>query len=228
MCMKKARPMAVKRMGAAYHDSEADKSGIASATAVRKMLLDGQDISPVVPEFSREKIKQNRERIADSNMLKPLVIQKVLQTSAEELNCIFGAEEGLGNILKSRVRYWKTYEDIIEDLKSKRYTRTRIERVLVHTLLGIKKEDMLSASKYIRVLAFDEKGSRYLKQIKKAGFCQLPIITNINRDAAAFPEIAKTLEKDILAADIYNAAAGLDLYDNSEYVKKPFAAKTRP
>ena len=228
MCMKKARPMAVKRMGAAYHDSEADKSGIASATAVRKMLLDGQDISPVVPEFSREKIEQNRERIADSNMLKPLVIQKVLQTSAEELNCIFGAEEGLGNILKSRVRYWKTYEDIIEDLKSKRYTRTRIERVLVHTLLGIKKEDMLSATKYIRVLAFDEKGSRYLKQIKKAGFCQLPIITNINRDADAFPEIAKTLEKDILAADIYNAAAGLDLYDNSEYVKKPFAAKTRP
>ena len=228
MRMKKAHPIAVKRMGAAYHDSEADKSGIASATAVRKMLLDGQDISPVVPEFSREIIEQNRERIADSNMLKPLVIQKVLQTSAEELNCIFGAEEGLGNILKSRVRYWKTYEDIIEDLKSKRYTRTRIERVLVHTLLGIKKEDMLSASKYIRVLAFDEKGSRYLKQVKKAGFCQLTIITNINRDADAFPEIAKTLEKDILAADIYNAAAGLDLYDNSEYVKKPFAAKTRP
>ncbi|MCI7619960.1 MAG: nucleotidyltransferase [Firmicutes bacterium] len=228
MRMKKAHPIAVKRMGAGYHDSEADKSGIASATAVRKMLRERQDISPVVPEFSREIIEQNRGRIADSNMLTPLIIQKVLQTSAEELNSIFGAEEGLGNILKSRVRYWKNYEDIIEDLKSKRYTRTRIERVLVHALLGIKREDMLSASKYVRVLAFDEKGSRYLKRVKKAGFCQLPIITNINRDADAFPEIAKTLEKDILAADIYNAAAGLDLYDNSEYVKKPFAAKTRP
>lgn len=228
MHMKKAIPLAIRRRGAGYHDNEVDKDGIASATAVRKMLREGQDISPVVPEFSREILNRNRGRLTDSSMLTPLIIQKVLMTSAEDLNRIFGAEEGLGNILKSRVRYWKSYEDIIDDLKSKRYTRTRIERMLVHTLLGTKREDMMSASKYIRVLAFDEKGSRYLKQVKKAGSCKLPVITNINKDAACFPEISMTLEKDILATDIYNMAAGLDLYYNSEYVKKPFAAKTRP
>ena len=225
--MKKARPLAVKRLGAGYHDTDS-LDGMASATAVRKLLKEGGDISRMVPEFSREILNRNRGRLTDSSMLTPLIIQKVLMTSAEDLNRIFGAEEGLGNILKSRVRYWKSYEDIIDDLKSKRYTRTRIERMLVHTLLGTKREDMMSASKYIRVLAFDEKGSRYLKQVKKAGSCKLPVITNINKDAACFPEISMTLEKDILATDIYNMAAGLDLYYNSEYVKKPFAAKTRP
>ena len=225
--MKNARPLAVKRLGAGYHDTDSTE-GMASATAVRKLLKEGGDISRIVPEISREIIEKNTEHMAESEMLTSLIIQKVLQSSAGELNGIFGAEEGLGNIMKARVRYWKTYEDIVDDLKSKRYTRTRIERVLVHTLLGIKREDMLCASKYIRVLAFDEKGSRYLKQVKKSGECKRPIITNINRDKDAFSEIQATLEKDILAADIYNLACGRDLYAHSEYVKKPVAIKTHP
>ena len=130
--------------------------------------------------------------------------------------------------MKARIRFWKNYEDIISDLKSKRYTRTRVARVLVHTLLGIKREDVLSASNYIRILAFDERGSAYLKQVKKSGNCSLPVITNINRDAPAFPETAPALQKDILASDIYNLACGRDLYMNSEYVKKPSAVKTCP
>lgn len=225
--MKNARPLAVKRLGAGYHDTDS-LDGMASATAVRKLLKEGGDISRIVPEISREMLEKHKGHFADSQVLTPLIIQKVLQTSAEELNSVFGAEEGLGNIMKNRVRYWKSYEDIVDDMKSKRYTRTRIERVLVHTLLGIKREDMLCASKYIRVLAFDEKGSRYLKQVKKSGECYLPVITNINRDTDAFPEIRATLGKDILAADIYNMACGRDLYAYSEYVKKPAAIKTCP
>ena len=225
--IKNARPLAVKRQGAGYHDTDT-KEEMASATAVRRMLHEGEAISHAVPEISREILEQKRDCFADNEMLTPLIIQKVLQTSAEALNSIFGAGEGLGNIMKNRVRYWKSYEDIVADLKSKRYTRTRIERVLVHTLLEIKREDMLCASKYIRILAFDEKGSKYLKQIKKSEECSLPIITNINRDRNAFTEVHGTLEKDILAADIYNLACGRDLYEYSEYVKKPVAIKTDP
>ena len=225
--MKNARPLAVKRRGAGYHDTDIQEE-MASATAVRQMLHKGKDISRAVPDISREILEQNRGGFTSSDLLTPLITQKVLQTSAEELNSIFGAGEGLGNIMKNRVRYWKTYEDIIADLKSKRYTRTRIERVLVHTLLGIKRVDILSASKYIRVLGFDEKGSKYLKQLKKSEECPLPIITNINKDWGAFPEAHTTLEKDILAADIYNLACGRDLYAHSEYVKKPFTFKTHP
>lgn len=225
--MKNARPLAVKRLGAGYHDTDSLDS-MASATAVRKLLKEGGDISRIVPEISREMLENPRDCFADSQMLAPLIIQNILQKSAGELNSVFGAEEGLGNIMKNRVRYWKSYEDIVDELKSKRYTRTRIERVLVHTLLGIKREDMLFASKYTRVLAFDEKGSKYLKQVKKSGECKLPIITNVNRDKDALPEIQETLEKDILAADIYNMACGRDLYENSEYVKKPAVIKTHP
>ena len=53
----------------------------------------------------------------------------------------------------------------------------------------------------------------------------MPVITNINREAAAYPEIRNTLEKDILAADLYNIAAERDLYTFSEYLRKPFYNK---
>lgn len=225
--IKSSRPLAVKRVGAGYHDTSG-QGGIASATAVRKLLKEGGDISHIVPEISLEILEKHKDHFADNEMLAHLIVQTILQMSSNDLNSVFGAEEGLGSIMKNRVRFWKTYEDIVNDLKSKRYTRTRIERVLVHTLLGVKREDVLNAEKYIRVLAFDEKGSSYLKNIKKSGKCSLPIITNINREVPTFPKIIQTFKKDILAADIYNLAAGLDLYQNSEYVKKPSAVKTRP
>lgn len=225
--IKSSRPLAVKRVGAGYHDTSG-QGGIASATAVRKLLKEGGDISHIVPEISLEILEKHKDHFADNEMLAHLIVQTILQMSSNDLNSVFGAEEGLGSIMKNRVRFWKTYEDIVNDLKSKRYTRTRIERVLVHTLLGVKREDVLNAEKYIRVLAFDEKGSSYLKNIKKSGKCSLPIITNINREVPIFPKIIQTFKKDILAADIYNLAASLDLYQNSEYVKKPSAVKTRP
>lgn len=225
--MNKAKPLVIKRLGAGYHDTQ-ERDGLASATAVRKLLMERRDISRLVPHITREILEKSKDSFAENEMLTPLMIQRVLTSSAEELNAVFGCEEGLGNIMKARVRFWKNYEDIISDLKSKRYTRTRVARILLHTLLEIKREDMLSASNYVRVLAFDENGSSYLKQVKKSGNCSLPLITNINRDAPAFPKIAATLKKDIMASDIYNLACGRDLYMNSEYVKKPSPVKTYP
>ena len=71
------------------------------------------------------------------------------------------------------------------------------------------------------MLAFNEKGSTYLKQIKKSEICQLPIITNINKDLLNCEYILPAIEKDILAADLYNLATERDLYLNSEYVNMP-------
>lgn len=218
--IQNAEPVTVKRHGSGYHDSE-PKGNMASATGIRKMLAEGGDISRLVPEITREILVENRERLADDEKLFPLLVQKLLLSDTDELNAVFGAEEGLGGKLKSRLRYYTSYEDIVESLKSKRYTRTRIGRMLALTLMGVRREDVKAAKNYIRVLAFDEKGSRYIKQIKKIGSCELPIITNINREAGLFSEIMPTLEKDILASDLYNLACGRDLYENSDYVKMP-------
>lgn len=218
--IQNAEPVTVKRQGSGYHDSE-PKGNMASATGIRKMLAEGENISRLVPQITREILMENRERLADDEKLFPLLIQKLLLSDTDELNTVFGAEEGLGGKLKSGLRYYTSYEDIVESLKSKRYTRTRIGRLLALTLMDVRREDVKTARNYIRVLAFDEKGSRYIKEIKKIGGCELPIITNINREAGLFPEIMPTLEKDILASDLYSLACGRDLYEYSDYVRMP-------
>ena len=219
--LKSAQPVTIRRQGTGYYDLE-PKGTMASATGIRKTLADDGDISRLVPDVTREMLLAHRAEIMSEEDLYLLLVQKILTTSSEELNAVFGAEEGLGNKMKAGVRYWKSYDEIVEDLKSKRYTRTRIGRLLAMTLLGVRRSDVKHAQNYIRVLAFDETGSRYLKEIKKSGSCTLPILTNINREGGFSREIQRTLAKDILASDLYNFACGRDLYAYSDHVRKPF------
>ncbi len=219
--MKRAKPLAIKRQGSGYHEL-APKDDMASATGIRRMLAAGEDISRLVPPITLETLTKHLREIGTQDKLFPFIVEKILISDCGELNAIFGAEEGLGNKMKNGVRYWKNAEEMLADLKSRRYTATRIARLLIMTLLGATRESVKTAQNYIRVLALDEIGAKYLKEIKKSESSKLPIITNINKEARLFPEIAKTLEKDILASDLYSLACGHDLYANSDYVKMPF------
>ena len=219
--MKRAKPLTVKRQGSGYHELT-PKDKFASAGGLRAMLAKGENISHLVPPITLEMLANYEGKTGIQDRLFPLIAEKILISTDDELNAIFGAEEGLGNKMKSRIRYCKSTEELVKELKSKRYTRTRINRLLIMTLLGVTRETAKTAQNYIRVLALDEIGAKYLKEIKKSESCKLPIITNINKEATLFPECAKTLEKDILASDLYNLACGRDLYANSDYVKMPF------
>ena len=134
---------------------------------------------------------------------------------------IYGAEEGLGNKLKNEFRYAGSWERVIDILKSKRYTRTRIQRVLIHMLLGVTREQVKNAQNYVRILGFNERGAEHLRELRRSGGAGLPVIVNLNKDMADHPELKETAAIDILASDLYNTALGRDLYLNSEYVKKP-------
>jgi predicted nucleotidyltransferase len=72
-------------------------------------------------------------------------------------------------------------EDLINRLTSKRYTRSRIQRMLIHILLNNKKEDVPAMMKidYIRLLAFSKTGQLYIKEQKKR--TDFKIIANISK-----------------------------------------------
>ena len=54
--------------------------------------------------------------------------------------------------------------------------------------------------------------------MKKDEMSEIPVITNVNKEAHRFPEITETLGYDMLAADMYNILAGRDLYRYSDRV----------
>lgn len=196
----KMKPVTVKRQGEGHHHS---------ASEIRKEIRKKEPGVLEIPE-------DNYYR---------LVATRILQMNDSELDSIFSSGAGLGAKLKKEIRYSENTEEFIDRVKSKAYTRTRINRLLTHTLLGIDKDAMEKAVPYARVLGFDRKGSAFLKQIRKDESNKIPVITNINKEAHLYPEIEETLNKDILATDIYNLLTERNLYEYSDYVKRPIVLK---
>lgn len=214
--IQNAKPVTVKRQGPGYNELEPCED-MASASAIRSMVKSSKNVETLTPEPSTEMLKKALHPSEDK--IFQIICAKVLTSSREELDRVFAGGEGLGNKLKNEIRKASAYDQLIQRLKSKRYTRTRIERFISHVLLDIGAPDLYP--NYIRVLAFNKAGSRYLKEVKKKGICSLPIITNINKDAQNDVALMSAIEKDILAADIFNLASGRNLYDESDYVRMP-------
>ena len=78
-----------------------------------------------------------------------------------------GVDEGLDSKLKNVIIDSNSFDELIKNLKSKRYTYVRIKRMLIHILLGIKKEDMKTNISYARVIGFNSAGRSYLKTLDK-------------------------------------------------------------
>lgn len=194
--LEKMKPFTVKRNDEGHHES---------ASAIRKKLYE---------EFP-EKFKSIDDAYFN------IVRYKLLTTEREELLKILSADEGLISKLHSQVRYAKDLDDLIMRSKSKAYTYSRISRLLAQCVLGIKKDLYNKEPSYVRVLAFDKKGAKFIKDVKKKELNSVPIITNVNKERNLLNEEDKTLDCDVLASDIYNLISGADLYSGTDLVKKP-------
>jgi predicted nucleotidyltransferase len=197
----KIQASTIQRIKADYMSTDLNGS-IASATAVRKGLKDQQPIENFVPVTTFESL-QNEESIFPDQLF-PYLMYRLRTTSLDQLKNIHDVNEGLEVRMKEAALKAKSYEDLIERILTKRYTRTRIQRILVKLLLDISKADMKNFGKekvqYARILAFNKKGQEILNHIKKTA--KLDLITNINQvqdDVSYHP----LLDLDIKATDVY-------------------------
>lgn len=190
-------PVAVERIGAA-HDSSDVSGNITSASNIREMIKSGRDYSPFVPDY---KIKAP----ADLSRLERIILYKLRTMSKEDIKKLPDISEGLENRIYDAARCSKTLDEFFETVKTKRYTMARIRRIAVSALLNINTEYSKAGAKYVRVLAFNEKGAELMSEIKKRG--SLPLITNVADGYDSLDEVSKQIfDIDILATDTFNMA----------------------
>lgn len=105
---------------------------------------------------------------------------KLLTTSSQELKNIHLVDEGIENLLKEKIITCNNMEELIASLTSKRYTRSRIQRMLIHILMNNTKEFVLNAMNldYIRILKMNSTGQGYLNKLKKS--CEYRLVTNFS------------------------------------------------
>lgn len=196
-------PYLVKRQGSSYHDDRLN-SPFVSATAVRKLIQEMPErlfTGDWIPQSVMEVLKRTPFRASKIEDFEKLILYALRMSNAQELSSFRDISEGLENKLLEASHTSSTYEMLVQNVKSKRYTQTRINRVLLNTLLGIKPLEInLEKEGYFRVLAFDEVGQKILREMKKKS--SLPVITNINKHKDFLAE-SPLLQLDVKATEIY-------------------------
>ena len=122
--------------------------------------------------------------------------------------------EGLGNRFRRLCSEYSKISDLLSAVKTKRYTYTRLQRMVLQILLNISAEDMTCFEKqggvqYLRVLGFRKESANVLSEITKKA--SLPVITNgatMNRLLQGEDMAAKMLSQELMAGDIYRLASG--------------------
>lgn len=147
-----------------------------------------------------------------------LVRAKVLTMPEERRELIASAGDGLGHKLLNTLRYAENLEDWKQAIKSKAYTYTRISRLMAQTLLDVTKESVNNAALYLRPLAMSPAGQAFLRQVQKEETASLPLVHRVSAAKASYPDLWDTLQKDVLATDLYQILTGENLYANCDYV----------
>lgn len=157
------RPLAVLRPGD-YHADTPDAEN-PSATAVRRLILSGGDWRRYVPaECLYEEAAPHTLIWGERAMLARLRgMEKVDWERAAH------GSEGLWSKVRKAVLTQPDYESILAAAKSRRYPRTRLQRLLLCAYLGIDAGQLAEVPPYVRALAFDERGQTLLRQAKKRG-----------------------------------------------------------
>ena len=159
-CMK---PFPIHREGS-YHAEVADSEN-PSATAVRNLMLTAYNWKSCVPKMVRSLFETATLHSLAAG--ERAILARLRTMTDAEFEALPYGSEGLWRKFMHASRRESTLEDIITATKSKRYTRTRIDRMVLCAFLGITKEMLEAEVPYTRVLAFNDKGREILNAFKK-------------------------------------------------------------
>ncbi|KGE16923.1 nucleotidyltransferase family protein [Paenibacillus wynnii] len=219
------KPLTVPRTGAGFHDPLQTDSAIASATAIRSLLQEGGTPASYMPDYSLRIMEREKAAGRGPVTLESFstTLRHLLSThTSAELETYQDMNEGLENRLLRVMTELEHFSvsSLLDVLKSKRYTRTRLQRMLVHALLNHPKNELSPSilgqgPGYIRVLGFRESGRPLLKRMKKSA--TLPIV--MRPALCSHPQLVRDLQASAAYAGAFRSPLRSDLY--RDYLEPP-------
>lgn len=222
-------PIAIKRVGSNYLQERLEGQ-YSSATAIRRSILKNfskkkknplEGIENSLPAFSyrliSDELKKGLNPVTISSF-EQAIFSQLRRMSADEIKMIHGVQEGLENRLKDGANSSFNLETLIQEVKSKRYTQTRIQRILIHSLFYLTHKEIEMFNQkgplYCRILGITENGKLILKRLKKHS--KLPIIIKLSNFLKKIKNdednmVQKLLDYDILSTDLYVLGYNLDI-----------------
>ncbi|MWC26609.1 nucleotidyltransferase [Paenibacillus sp. MMS18-CY102] len=200
----------ITREKSGYNDQTPSDEAIASATAIRKMLMESETLDAAkafVPPSTLHIMERERaagRKAVDWRNFETTLLHSIVTKSAGEIGTMHEMTEGLEHRLLNAIAQLPDlrFESLLASLKTKRYTRTKLQRALLALLLGHTKTALSPASLedgpgYIRVLGFTPAGQALLKRMRHAA--KWPVLASVAQATKSAP----FLTLDIRATSAY-------------------------
>lgn len=225
------QPIAIKREGAQYNDNKLPhNSRFASASAIRNFCQSSEDITPLqkfIPEATFDILEENIKKgsfVKNISAFDKEILYTLRRMSTSEIANLPDVSEGLEFALKSAANECNSVVELLSIINTKRYARTRLQRILLYAILGITKQDMelsVSTKPYVRILGFNDKGQELISRISKENR-RLEIVSSVKKfmDKSSNKNLKFMMEKDIWATNVYTLGYEYESKANLDYTHK--------
>ncbi len=207
-------PLTVERLHSGYNEIKLRHSSIASATSIRHNLQDkgklSLELKAYLPDsswrlLSRE-FQAGRGPVFPENLC-PHLLMKLRTSTPDDLVEIPDVSEGLEYRIWEAAQEATSFYSLVNRIKTKRYTWTRIQRILFHFLLGYTKSmaerfQDAGGPRYLRVLGFTNRGRNLLKEMRERA--SLPVVTRVAPFLKTPGLAAEMLALDVLATNVHS------------------------
>ena len=222
------KPILIPRKKAGHLTS--DYTGvISSSTAIRNMLQTGKTanlkdaLTPSSYTILKDEINKGHF-VRDFSKFEKIALYNLRLMSLDDIKKLPDVSEGLENSIKKAALSCNSVDDFINIVCSKRYTKTRIMRILLYCILGITKKDIDISKKivpYVRVLGFNDKGKNLVSKIKHKN-PSAKIVTSVKKfvDSNGNKNLQTLMNTDILATNVYTLGFESDSWGNLDFSRK--------
>lgn len=200
-------PIAIKRI---------EQENVTSATNIRNLLEKKEYVGKYIPGVLPENLVFNKEMYT---LLKYTIVSK----GVNYISKINEVTEGLENKIYSELNNSKSYDEFIQNIKSKRYQLSKIKRIMINILLDITKEDFISlntdSNVYAHILAIKEDRKKEILSYMNQ-YANIPILTSINDDVIKnlSTTVGNSISLDIQSTNIHSIISNENI--NKDYTNK--------
>ncbi len=228
-------PVPIQRQGAGHKETDLLGS-ISSASAIRKEAQKHfprwESLKTALPSASFDALWKDRKTFPQAGILHKLLLSGLYGMNLPQLREIHGINEGMEHRILSAAREALSLSALLDGIASRRYPRSRIQRMLAHLLLGLTWKQARSFDRcgpeYVHVLAFNDTGRLLLRDIRRRN--NLPLVTKTSRflrsaDLSRLPDDLPPLQRmmrfDCLGTDMRELCRPIPIPCGRDFLQSP-------
>ena len=224
------QPVTIKRQESDHNNNMfTSSSRFASGSAIRSACLSTNidNLQKYMPEDSFYLLEECLKKgiyVKDLSCFDKEILYTLRKMSTSEIANLPDVSEGLEYAIKNAANSCNSVVELLTLIDTKRYTKTRLQRIFLYAILGITKDDMQLSKKitpYIRVLGFNENGKELISESTRRN-PKLNLITSPKKfmDDSSNKNLKHLLQKDIWASNVYTLGFEYESKANLDYTHK--------